>query len=153
MLSEPASILAVSGDQVKLETSRKSACGSCGIKSGCGQYLFNSNREIITLNRGELAADSLAEWSPGTPVTLAMQGSAVASLALLFYLLPLLCLMVATLVVSQLTSHEGWLALAALIGLVVGLGVLPTVLRMHSARIHLTLNAAQASTESQESLT
>lgn len=153
MLSEPARILAVSGDQVQLETSRKSACGKCGMKSGCGQYLFGPEREALWLSRDALDTDAAGELVPGANVTLGVPGSRVAGLALLFYLLPLLALMLTMLLASQLGANEGWLALSALAGLVAGLAVLPSVLRMQATRLRctLTMSPVQVPAEFQES--
>lgn len=153
MLSEPAKVLAVSGDQVQLETSRKSACGKCGMKSGCGQYLFSPERKALWLSRDALDTDAAGELLPGANVTLGVQGSTVVGVALLFYLLPLVALMLATLIASQLTSNEGWLALSAVAGLVAGLAVLPSVLRMQATRLRctLTLSPVQVPAEFQES--
>ncbi len=155
MLSEPARVLAVSGDLVQLETSRKSACGKCGMKSGCGQYLFSPEREALWLSRDALDMDAPEEeLLPGAKVTLGVQGSSVAGLALLFYLLPLLALMLTTLFASLLTSNEGWLALSAFAGLAIGLAVLPSILRMPATRLRCTLKMSpvQVPAEFQESL-
>lgn len=137
MLSEPVSILAVKGDLINLQTSRKAACGKCSLKSGCGQYLLSRDTESFWLNAGGMTVDKSSPqntFSAGTRARLSIAGDAVARLALLFYMLPLMALLVATLVASVFTVNEAWLAISALGGLTAGLAALPRALRLLSSR-------------------
>lgn len=132
MLSEAARILQVSDSSMLLETSRKSTCGKCGMKNGCGQYLLAPERATLLIDRN-LAdmsdAASARKLVPGASVTLSMEGPALSGLALLFYLLPLGMLLLATLLASVFTGNEFWLAISAGAGLVSGFRMLPAMLR------------------------
>jgi len=134
MLTEPARVLTVSGDMIQLETSRKAACGKCSIKSGCGQHLFGSGTEILQLSRQAIGTKGAA-LLPGTRVTLCMHQGAVASLALLFYSLPLVLLLAFTLLAGIWTTNEGVLILSSFTGLSAGLLLLPAALRILSVRL------------------
>lgn len=134
MLTELARVHSVSGDVIRLETSRKATCGKCSIKGGCGQYLLGSGSELLQLNRAALGAEGAA-LLPGARVTLQMQQGAVASLALLFYSLPLLLLLVFTLFASLWSTNESTLILSGFAGLAAGLLLVPRALRILSKRL------------------
>jgi sigma-E factor negative regulatory protein RseC len=147
MLSEPARVVAVAGERIQLETSRKAACNKCGMKSGCGQYLFGPARETLWLGCQDIAASSSlppSDLVPGMQLVLGMQENAVASLALLFYCLPLLFLMLFTLLGSLWTSSEVGLAALALAGLLAGFVLMPAALRIVTTRTRCTLELRSA---------
>jgi len=134
MLTEPARVLEVSGDVILLETSRKAACGKCSIKGGCGQYLLGSDTELLQMNRQDLGT-GVAALLPGSSVTLRMHRGTVASLALLFYCLPLLLLIAGMLLAGIWTTNESTQIISAFAGLAAGLLLLPTALRILSKRL------------------
>lgn len=134
MLTEPARVLEVSGDVILLETSRKAACGKCSIKGGCGQYLLGSDSGVLQLNR-QGSGNGVTALLPGSRVTLQMPRGAVAFLALLFYCLPLLLLIVFMLFAGIWTTDESAQIFSAFAGLAAGLLLLPTALRILSKRM------------------
>ena len=132
MLCETARILQVSADKVLIETSRKGTCGKCSMKSGCGQFLLAPEKQTLWLERTcVVAADSASSRAlvPGMEMQLNMDGAALSGLALLFYLLPLGLLLLATVLASLFTTNEFWLAVSACAGLGSGFMLLPGLLR------------------------
>ena len=130
MLSETARVIAISDGQIQLLTSRKTACNSCAMKSGCGRYLFSSDEQSLWLPMLSTECKSEQSLKNGALVNLSIPANAVAKLALLFYTMPLVLLLTSTLIVSTFTSSELWLACAAITGLLSGLWVLPFAFRI-----------------------
>lgn len=129
MLAEPARVLAVSPDAILLQTSRKATCGKCSAKQGCGQYLAGRDSEVLRLARTQKLPEGLV---PGGKVVIGMPEGAIAGLALAFYALPLLTMLLFTAALSLFTTHEGWQVLGALCSLLAGLRIVPVVLRIFS---------------------
>ena len=148
MLSEPASVAAVSHDAVHLRTRRSATCSGCSLKSGCGQYLLASKDESLSLSRSDLvcAADAAA-LQPGAQVQLAMPPAQLLRLSFLFYLLPLILLLLGTLAGLWLGSGESSAILGAAAGLLTGLWLARRALRKQSRTVSLTLQEAARGSE------
>lgn len=120
VLHETAKVTGLDGQTIRLETSRKAACSGCSLKSGCGQYLLARGNDCLVL-RG----DALSESGPGTlkqgaTIRLSLQPVQLLKLTALFYLLPLLLLIAATLLATLTGLGEGNTILLALLGLLSG---------------------------------
>lgn len=148
MLSEPASVAALSDDAVHLQTRRGATCSGCSLKSGCGQYLLASKDESLVLPRSDFtcAADAAA-LQPGAQVRLSMAPSQLLRLSFLFYLLPLALLLLGTLAGLWLGSGESSAILGAAAGLLTGLLLARRALRRQSRTVSLTLQEAARGSE------
>lgn len=133
MLAEPAQVLAIDPDAIFLATSRKAACGNCSANRACGSYLAGRDTEVLRLDRPRLLPQGVAA---GGNVIIGMQEGAIAVLALAFYALPLLAMLLATAVTAMLTAGEGWLVLGAAGGLFAGLRLVSPALRVLSRDGH-----------------
>lgn len=136
MLLESGRVVAVDTDVVWVETLRRSTCGSCAVRAGCGQRLLNlrqgGGRGLVralsgdTLQAVDCRVDDRVEIA--LPEEVVLRGSIVV------YMLPLVSMLLA---VSAVTASadgagDGLSIAAALVGLAVGFGLV----RWH-ARVHL----------------
>ena len=94
MLTETGRVVAVEADGLWVETLRKSTCGSCTARSGCGHGLMNrlgegrSSYIRVLPGEGDIAACKIDdEVRIGIPEELLLRGS------LMVYVLPLLGLL------------------------------------------------------------
>jgi sigma-E factor negative regulatory protein RseC len=131
MLNEPARVVAISGDRIQLKTARKSTCNKCSLKGGCGQYLLAPGEDTLWLPCA--ASQDGGQLMPGAEVVISMPEGTLTRLAALFYLLPLVALLLATLLASTFTSSELWLAASACAGLLAGFLLLPRALLLVTA--------------------
>lgn len=87
MITETGRVVAVSGDQVWVQTIRQSACQSCSARRGCGQRVMagasggKANQVLVANTFGAKVGDE---------VTVAIAESALLNASLLVYALPLL---------------------------------------------------------------
>ena len=133
MLTETGRVVAVEADGLWVETLRKSTCGSCTARSGCGHGLMNrlgegrSSYIRVLPGEGDIAACKIDdEVRIGIPEELLLRGS------LMVYVLPLLGLLGgASLGASLLPLHSDLATLAgAAAGFLASLGIV----RLHSLR-------------------
>lgn len=129
MFAEQATVLEHHDDRVRLRTVRGQVCGKCAARQGCGQYLFRAEAEVIELENRQLQLERGLQLPTGASVTLTMVEGTVVRLALVFYCLPLVLLLLATAGAAALTSNEAMLALAGFSGLGAGFLILPRGLR------------------------
>ena len=102
-----------------VETLRKSTCGSCQAKAGCGQSLLvqwaDSKRTHIKVVTEQAVA-------VGDEVVLGIQEHTLVKGSLAAYGLPLLAMVLLTLLASGAGLAEPWVILSALAGLGLGFG-------------------------------
>lgn len=104
MIEENAVVVAVEGDDAWVETSRRSSCGGCAAKQGCGtgalsQVLGRRNQRLRVKNPISAAA--------GDSVVLGITESALIKGSLAVYLLPLLALMAGGLLGESMAPQLG----------------------------------------------
>lgn len=125
--------MAVEKDGLWVETLRKSTCGSCAVRKGCGHGLLNEiadgRRGFIRVLPGEQSLDDFRvndQVLIGIPEAVILRGSVIA------YLLPLfLMLLGAVVAATGLPGHgDPWALPGAAAGLVLGL----LLVRWHGAR-------------------
>lgn len=87
-LEETAWVVAVSDNEVEVETTRRSTCGACSLKSGCGQGLLNSLGEGKR-QRMRLSLPEDMNLQPGDEVQLGIRPDALLRMSLMVYILPL----------------------------------------------------------------
>jgi sigma-E factor negative regulatory protein RseC len=99
---------------------RKSTCGSCSARSGCGNGVLS---EVLGRRALELRVPNSDGLRPGDRVTLGVRDQALVSGAIVMYLLPLLGLMLVPITVGWLVPGvaDGLLILAGAAGLALGL--------------------------------
>lgn len=99
---------------------RRSTCGSCSARSGCGNGVLS---EVLGRRSLELRLANSHGLRPGERVTLGVHDRALVSGALAVYLLPLLGMMLVPITLGWILpgSAEGLLILAGIAGFALGL--------------------------------
>jgi sigma-E factor negative regulatory protein RseC len=121
LLEEPARVLSLSAGRALVEARRRSACGRCAARSGCGHGLLDSlaSRHALAfeLPVPEALADALR---PGDTVMVGVPERAVLGAALRVYAPPLAGLVAGTLAGAALLGSDGAAAVGAVLGLLAG---------------------------------
>jgi len=121
MLSESGRVIAVEADGVWVETLKLSACGQCRARHGCGQKLLATAESNLSCIKALFPNDMY--WPQpklGDAVHIGIEEGALVLGALLSYGIPLLLMLLFVGMVAQLQVAEVFVALAALVGLVLG---------------------------------
>lgn len=134
MLTETGRVVAVEPGTLWVETIRQSVCGSCAAQKGCGHGLLNQigdgHRNYLQLSSRSFSRDQFQiddRVTIGVPERLMLRGSAV------LYLLPLACMLLASLAMPTLLPAIS--ELASIGGAVGGFAVGLLLVRWH-ARYH-----------------
>lgn len=89
MIEETAIVTATEGEFARVETQRRSSCGSCEAKSTCGTSalarVFGNRRNVVEV-LNPIGAEA------GDRVVVGLDESAFTRVSFLFYILPLLAL-------------------------------------------------------------
>jgi sigma-E factor negative regulatory protein RseC len=134
VLTETGRVVAVEPGKLWVETIRQSVCGSCAAQKGCGHGLLNQigdgHRNYLQLSSRSFSRDQFQiddRVTIGVPERLMLRGSAV------LYLLPLACMLLASLAMPTLLPAIS--ELASIGGAVGGFAVGLLLVRWH-ARYH-----------------
>jgi len=136
MLTETGRVVALEKDGLWVETIRKSTCGSCAVRKGCGHGLLNrmadGQRGYIRVLPGDQSVHNIRindQVLIGIPEEVILRGSFVA------YVLPLLSMLLGAIVAAN------WLPgasdLSALLGAASGLGLGFLLVRWHGSHHRL----------------
>jgi sigma-E factor negative regulatory protein RseC len=121
LLEEPARVLSLAPGRALVEARRRSACGRCAARSGCGHGLLDSlaSRYAIAfeLSVPEGLRDALR---PGDTVVVGVPERAVLGAALRVYAPPLAGLLAGTLAGGAFLGSDGAAAVGAALGLLAG---------------------------------
>jgi len=119
MLEEAALVTSVKGAGISVRTVRKSACDSCQSEPGCGQKRIT---QLLIREATDMAIDNPEglDVQVGSQVLIGLNEGALVRASLILYLLPLVMMIMAVLVSSQMFAHELWHILAAVAGLLAG---------------------------------
>ena len=120
MIEETARIVSVDGDGVWIEARRQSACGRCGVRSGCGHGLMDELRKGPAVHLRvslEGAPDALVT---GEQVVVGIDESALLQASLRVYALPLLGFLLGAVLGDILTGSDVGSAIGSVAGAVVG---------------------------------
>ena len=127
MLLESGRIVAVETGFVWVETLRRSTCGSCAARAGCGQRLLNRQGEggrglIRALSGNALQA---SDCRVDDYVEIALPEAVILRGSIVVYALPIVSMLLAVGLVSALVVDAGDAVSlgAALAGLMIGLGL------------------------------
>lgn len=143
-IEEQGVVVAADEGWATVRVERKSTCGSCSARSGCGngvlaQFLGRRPLLVRLANTDELRT--------GDRVILGIRDHALVSGALVMYLLPLFGLMLVPAMLGGLlpTLHDGWMIPAGVAGFALGLAAVRRWLRDQGRRLdpvllgHLTV--------------
>lgn len=117
MIEEYAVVTKCAGNQATLEIERRTACGICGQKRGCGNATWG---KLLGHESHEFTADNDVDAKVGDSVVVGIDEHAVLNSAFLMYVVPLAGLLVGTFVADYLTKNQFYVILGAALGLTVG---------------------------------
>ncbi|MBY4676782.1 SoxR reducing system RseC family protein [Marinobacterium arenosum] len=126
MIEERGRVVDVDADGVWVEVHKQSACASCSARAGCGQRLVaeaTAGKRVVICVENPHQRPVTVEDS----VVIGIAEGAFMKASLLLYLIPLIALFVLAGLVSQAGVAEGFVILAALVGLLLGLGLVRLV--------------------------
>ena len=130
MLEEAGSIVALDGNKAWVQTIRKSACSSCEAKSGCGQGVLAS---ISDGKANQVLVDNTLNLNVGDEVLLGIPEDLLVRASFMVYFLPLIMMICAASATEKwLLMGDGWVALAGLLGLIVGFIMVNIYSRLYS---------------------
>lgn len=127
MLLESGRVVAVEPDVVWVETLRRSTCGSCAARAGCGQRLLDrqhgGGRGLVRALSGD--ALKAADCRVNDRVEIALPEEVILRGSGIVYALPIISMILAVALVSALSAGAGDAAsvAAAVAGLAAGLGL------------------------------
>ena len=117
MIEEFAVVTKRLDDHVMLEIERRTACGLCGQKRGCGNATWG---KLLRHNSHEFAADCTLNVNVGDSVVVGIDERVVLSSAFYLYIVPLFTMLVAAVIADTLLNNEFYVMLAAALGLLLG---------------------------------
>ncbi|UAW97717.1 SoxR reducing system RseC family protein [Halopseudomonas nanhaiensis] len=134
MIEEQGRVLGVESGAVWVETVRRSTCGSCQARAGCGQALLSKLGSGSKPGFVRVLSDSFHEV--GDEVIIGIPKHAVVVGSMWVYLAPLGVLFLFALVAQALGFAEPAIIAASTIGLVAGLALVRWHARRHAADPH-----------------
>jgi len=124
MLEERGVVQRLKGMMAEIAVDRRTACGSCDAKSGCGTSVLAG---MVGRKAHRIWVENTLDAAPGDRVILGMRDEALVSLSFAAYLIPLFTLLagglLGTFVSEAFTLGTEWPAVAAA-GAGLGLGLL-----------------------------
>lgn len=121
MIEEFAVITRRFDDHVMLEIERRTACGLCGQKRGCGNATWG---KLLGHDSHEFAAENVINANVGDSVVVGIDENVVLSSAFYLYVVPLLTMLVTTVLADVLFDNQFYVILAAASGLLLGFALL-----------------------------
>lgn len=105
MIEETVRVVGFDGERIVIEAIRKSACGGCSQKEGCGVSAISG---LLSGKSIQLKVDNSLDAKVGDTVVVGVEDGAFLKMAVRAYLLPLLALIGSAILFSRLFGSE-WL--------------------------------------------
>lgn len=122
MLIETGVVVRCDSRGAWVQTLRKTTCGSCQARQGCGQNLLQRLMPTAADIWAKLPSDqSVEDLHPGDEVEIAIRDGALLAASLLAYGLPLAMLILGVLLAEVLAFAESLQFLMGILGLAAGL--------------------------------
>lgn len=102
---------------VMLEVERRTACGLCGQKRGCGNASWG---KLLGHKSQEFLAKNTIDVKVGDSVVVGIDEGVMLNTVFYLYLVPLFAMLIAAVIADQIFSHDLWVALFAALGLLLG---------------------------------
>ncbi|MCW8955415.1 MAG: SoxR reducing system RseC family protein [Gammaproteobacteria bacterium] len=90
MIEETATVVAVEGPNVLLQTQRQSTCQSCSVKTGCGTSVVS---QVVGQRSSQLTVENTLELKVGDEVVIGLLENSLVKGSLLIYALPVLLML------------------------------------------------------------
>lgn len=117
MIEEYAVVTKCSGTQATLEIERRTACGLCGQKRGCGNATWG---KLLGHDSHDFTAENKVNANVGDSVVVGIDEQAVLNSAFFLYVVPLIGLLIGTIVADYLFKNQFYVIVGAALGLVLG---------------------------------
>jgi len=117
MIEEYAIVTKSAGTTATLEIERRTACGLCGQKRGCGNATWG---KMLGHDSHDFTAENQINAKVGDSVVVGIDEQAVLSSAFFLYVVPLAGLLMGTLVADYLFKNQFYVILGAVLGLALG---------------------------------
>lgn len=117
MLEEYAIVTACQGNEATLEIERRTACGLCGQKRGCGNATWG---KLLGHASHQFTAQNTLNAKIGDSVVVGFEENAVLKSSFYLYGVPLLGLIAGTLVADVLFVNQLYVMVGAALGLLLG---------------------------------
>ena len=130
MITETGRIVALESNCLWVETIQASTCESCSARKGCGQSMVAEWSGKTSFIRVLMQGWDDSHFKLHDSVVIGIPERVVANGSLLVYLTPLLMMLLGLGVTEWAQLTEGWTIVSALIGFVMGAGLV----RLHSYR-------------------
>jgi sigma-E factor negative regulatory protein RseC len=117
MIEEYAIVTKCVGSQATLEIERRTACGLCGQKRGCGNATWG---KLLGHDSHNFTAENSVNANVGDSVVVGVDEQAVLNSALFLYVVPLAGLLIGTLVSDYLFKNQFYVIIGAVLGLLLG---------------------------------
>ena len=117
MIEEFAVITKRVDDHVMLEIERRTACGLCGQKRGCGNATWG---KLLGHKSHEFAAENAINADVGDSVVVGIDERVILSSVFYLYIVPLLTMLIGAILAEVLFNNEFYVILAAALGLLLG---------------------------------
>jgi sigma-E factor negative regulatory protein RseC len=117
MIEEYAIVTKSAGTTATLEIERRTACGLCGQKRGCGNATWG---KMLGHDSHDFTAENQINAQVGDSVVVGIDEQAVLNSAFFLYVVPLVGLLIGTLLADYLFKNQFYVILGAVLGLVLG---------------------------------
>lgn len=117
MIEEFAVITKRFDDHVMLEIERRTACGLCGQKRGCGNATWG---RLLGHESHEFAAENAINANVGDSVVVGIDERVVLSSAFYLYVVPLFTMLAGAVLADVLLNNQFYVILASITGLLLG---------------------------------
>lgn len=122
MIEEHAVVISIPDNQVRQLTphaivslERKVACGICGQKRGCGNATWGA---LLGYQTNTFVVENTVNARVGDSVVIGIEEQALLGSIAYMYVLPLLGMVVGALISNAIATHEAYVFLGAMLGLV-----------------------------------
>lgn len=117
MIEEYAIVTGRQDSQATLEIERRTACGLCGQKRGCGNATW---AKLLGHNSHIFTAENPVNANVGDSVVVGIDEQAVLNSAFYLYVVPLIAMSIGTVLADSFFNNEFYVILGAILGLLIG---------------------------------
>jgi sigma-E factor negative regulatory protein RseC len=117
MIEEYAIVTGRLDTQATLELERRTACGLCGQKRGCGNATWG---KLLGHNSHVFTAENPVNANVGDSVVVGIDEQAVLNSVFYLYVVPLIAMSIGTVLADLFFNNEFYVILGAVLGLLVG---------------------------------
>lgn len=118
MIEEFAVVTKRLDDHVMLEIERRTACGFCGQKRGCGNATWG---KLLGHASQEFPAQTTIDVNVGDSVVVGIDEQVILTSVVYLYVIPLVTMLIGAVLADILLNGEIYVLLASVAGLILGL--------------------------------